>query len=79
MSVVRILFYGFLVYLAYKIVFDIIIPVYRTTRQVKKQFREMNDRMNDYMKQQEGQAVPKENNSTSKQKPGDYIEYEEIK
>ena len=79
MSVFKILLYAFLIYLGYKIIFQFIIPVYRTTRQVKKQFREMNERMNEYTKQQGEQSAPEKEPKITKDKPGDYIEFEEIK
>ena len=76
----RILFYAFLVYLLYKLIFDFIIPVYKTTRQVKKGFREMHDRMQEHMQQQQQpQQSPRSKSETSKTKPGDYIEFEELK
>ena len=58
--------------------FDIIIPVYRTTKQVKKGFREMNERMNENMNQQQQPSQPQQAKKPTV-KPGDYIEYEEIK
>jgi hypothetical protein len=73
----RILFYAFLVYLLYKLIFDFIIPVYKTTRQVKKGFREMQDRMQEHMQQQ--QQSPRSKSETPKTQPGDYIEFEELK
>ena len=80
MPIFRILLYVFLIYLAYKIIFDLIIPVYRTTKQVKKGFKEMNERMNDHMNQQKPQETAKpEQPKKPTEKPGDYIEYEEIK
>jgi len=79
MSVFKILLYAFLIYLGYKIIFQFIVPVYRTTRQVKKQFREMNERMNEYVKQQGEQSAPEKEPQIAKEKPGDYIEFEEIK
>jgi hypothetical protein len=75
----RILLYAFLIYLAYKIIFELVIPIYRTTKQVKKGFREMNERMNDHVKQQQEQFMRNEKPQTPKEKPGDYIEYEEVK
>ena len=79
MSIFRILLYVFLIYLAYKIIFDLIIPVYRTTKQVKKGFKEMNERMNDYRNQQGPPPVQSEQSKKATDKSGDYIEYEEIK
>lgn len=79
----RILLYLFLAYLAYQFIFNFLIPVYRTTRRVKRGFREMNSRMNEYMSQQQQQqasqsAQPPDNN-TKKTPVGEYIDFEEIK
>jgi len=76
----RYLFFAFLIYLAYRLVFHFIIPIYKTTRQVKKQFREMHSRMQDNMSQQQPyqqSAAPA--TETKKQQPGDYIDFEELK
>ena len=76
----RYLLYAFLIYLAYRLVFHFIIPIYKTTRQVKKQFREMHSRMQDNMSQQEPFQQPA-NPATEnkKQQAGDYIDFEELK
>lgn len=75
--ILRFLFYAFLIYLAYKLVFDFIIPVVRTTRQVKKGFREMQDKMNQSMHQQ--QQAPKQKAGQPKPPAGEYIDFEEVK
>lgn len=76
------LFYCFIAYLLFRLIFNFIIPVYRTTRRMKKSFREMNERMRqagDAYNQQQGthasQAQEKKDNS----QVGDYIDFEEIK
>ena len=71
----RFLFYAFLLYLGYKLVFDFIIPVIRTTRQVKRGFREMKNKMeqNGYTPGNVQPEPPK------KEVPGEYIDYEEVK
>jgi len=74
----RILLYGFLIYLVYQIVFNFIVPVYKTTKQVKKGFREMHEKMNEQTKKQQSSAQSSSNNS-SKNSVGDYIDFEEIK
>ena len=74
----RILFYAFLVYLLYKLIFDFIIPVYKTTRQVKKGFNEMQDRMQEHIRQQQ-QPQQSQRSKSETAKPGDYIEFEELK
>jgi hypothetical protein len=63
----------------YKLVFDFIIPIYRTTRRVKKSFREMNERM-----RRQAEGFDQQNNVAQKSKSqdnksGDYIEFEEVK
>ena len=76
----RYLLYAFLIYLTYRVIFHFIIPIYRTTKQVKKQFREMHDRMEDHITQQQANrptSVPEP--EVKKQQAGDYIDFEEVK
>ena len=76
----RYLIYAFLIYLAYRLVFHFIIPIYKTTRQVKKQFREMHSRMQDNMGQQPPYQQPVTPVTENKnQQAGDYIDFEELK
>jgi hypothetical protein len=61
-------------------VFDFIIPIYKTTKQVKKQFRAMHGHMEDYMNQQQTvdqKSTPQSENK--KEQVGDYIDFEEVK
>lgn len=72
------LFFAFVAYLVYKLVFGFVIPLYKTTRQVKQKFREMNERM------RTGQgATATETEPTGKQGKksplGEYIDFEEVK
>jgi hypothetical protein len=77
--------YAFLLYLLYRLIFGFIVPVYKTTRQLKKQFREMHGRMEDAMRREQGAAEMDENlnkpagSSNKKTTPGDYIDFEEVK
>ncbi|MBL7738147.1 MAG: hypothetical protein JNK14_02940 [Chitinophagaceae bacterium] len=81
MSVTRILLYGLLAWFLYKLVFGFIIPVYRTTRQMKKKFREMHERMQEEQTKQQGfHPEGKQPDQASIKVPsGDYIDFEEIK
>jgi hypothetical protein len=85
MNLIRIAFELFALYVLYKLIFDFIIPLVNTTKQVKKQFTEMNTQMQDKMKQQQygGQAEKSNNTATTtpinKSKNDDYIEFEELK
>lgn len=73
MGLIRVIFELLVLYLVYKLIFDFIIPVYKTTKQVNQKMGEMQRNMNDLNKQANAAAqkpaTPKE----------DYIEYEEVK
>jgi len=77
------LFYAILTYLAYRLVFGFIIPVYRTTKKVKRGFRDMQERMQEQARQYQqypGQQQPASGPSSSGTPgKGDYIDFEEIK
>jgi len=80
-GMLRYLFYAFLIYLAYRLVFHFIIPIYKTTKQVKKQFREMHSRMEEHMNQQQAnqQTGDTQQENKTAQVGGDYIDFEEVK
>ena len=80
MNILRLAGELFLLYILYKLIFDFIIPIYQTTKKVKKQFGEMHNKMQEQMNTFNHQ----QNNSsqTSRQEPvkkEDYIDFEEIK
>ncbi len=78
MGLIRVIFELLLFYLVYKLIFDFIIPVYKTTKQVNKKMGEMQNRMNDHFDQtQAKETVPDE--KTNKPNKEDYIEFEEVK
>ena len=77
--ILRFLFYVFLFYMLYRLVFDFIIPVYRTTKKVKRGFKEMNERMRQHTEGFTPQKPQVEKESAEDSKPGDYIEFEELK
>ncbi|HEY6502940.1 MAG TPA: hypothetical protein VIZ28_03105 [Chitinophagaceae bacterium] len=77
---IRILLYALLAWFLYKLIFDFIIPVYRTTRQVKKKFREMHERMQEEQAKQQGfNQQGASQKASSKSPSGDYIDFEEVK
>jgi hypothetical protein len=79
----RFLFYGLLIYLLYKLVFELIIPVYKTTRKIKKSFREMHSRMQEQSYDFAGNGKQQNSAQPSAAKPAnkreDYIDFEEVK
>ena len=80
MNLFRILFELFALYLVYKLIFDFIIPIYQTAKQVKQKVGEMQQKMNEQMAQQQRQPFTEADNShSSKADKKDYIEFEEVK
>lgn len=80
----RILLFALLAWFLYNIIFRFVIPIYRTTRQMKKQFGEMQDRMRE---QQSGAQSFSESHQPRGQKreqerpapKGDYLDFEEVR
>lgn len=71
------LFYLFLAYITYQVIFKLVIPIYRTTRQVRRTFRDMQERM---QSRSDDQPYGQDTKATPKDKVGgDYIEFEEVK
>lgn len=68
----------FLIYLLYKLIFDFIIPVFESSKKIKKQFGEMQSKMQNDMNACQNQQKPTQTESVPT-KEGDYIEFEEIK
>ncbi|HMO62493.1 MAG TPA: hypothetical protein PKC39_03600 [Ferruginibacter sp.] len=84
MNIIRLAIELFVLYVLYKLVFDLIIPAARTTKQVKKQFNEMNARMQDQMHRQQENAYQQRytntpNTGKAAGSSDDYIEFEEVK
>lgn len=70
----------FLIYILYQLIFKFIIPIYQTTKKVKNQFGEMQNKMNEQMNTFNQQNTQSSSPSPkSSKKDEDYIEYEEIK
>ena len=83
MGIGRIILYALLIWFLYNLIVKFIIPIYRTTREVKKKFRDMKQTMEDQQRQQQGfnNTFTSENaqKSQPKKSTGDYIDFEEIK
>ena len=77
--ILRYLLYGFLIYLGYRLVFHLIIPMARTIRQVKMQFDEVGKRMQDEVREPLHTDPAGNNRASAAVKEGDYIDFEEIK
>jgi hypothetical protein len=87
MKFLELAFELFMLYLLYKFIFDFIIPVYNTSKQVKKQFTDMHAQMRQKMEEQQRAAQQSQSQrftakpevkSTTKDRE-DYIDFEEVK
>ena len=79
---IRFLLWAFVIYMLYRFVFDLVIPVAKTTRQVKKKVQQMQDAMQQqYQQQQQQQQAASQVPPTpsAKTDSGEYIDFEEIK
>jgi hypothetical protein len=81
MKYLELAFELFMLYLLYKLVFDFILPVVKTTKEVKKQFVDMSAQMQEKMKQQQQQTDFSTAAKATKAsgKSDDYIDFEEVK
>jgi len=76
----KILLYGLLIWLLYNVIFRFIVPIYRTSKQMKAKFREMHDQMQRQANSQQAASPAAESpKSPSPKSAGDYIDFEEIK
>ena len=75
----KIILYGFLLYLLYKFIFELVIPVSKATSQVKSKMREMQEMQNAQQEQYRQQTAQAQQQPQEKKMGGDYIEFEEVK
>ena len=66
----------FLIYLLYKFIFDFIIPIYESSKKIKKQFGQMQEKMDNDIKNYQSHSNPAQ---PGPQEEADYIDFEEIK
>jgi type II secretory pathway component PulM len=75
---IKFIFYGLVIYLIYKLVFDLVVPVSKASVQMKQKLQEMQDQQNRFQQEQaQAKPAPKATQQPSADK--DYIEYEEVK
>ena len=73
----RYIFYAILLYMAYRLVFDVILPVRKTAKAMRNQFRQAQEQMHQAQEQaQQPQNAPEPGKTQS---VGEYIDFEEVK
>lgn len=76
----RYILYILLGYVIYRFITGFLFPVFKTGKQIKKQFNEMQQRMQDNMQQQSSAgSSPPQQSSAGKSPVGEYIDFEEVK
>jgi Sec-independent protein translocase protein TatA len=80
----KLIIYGILLYLLYKFIFELVIPVSKATTQVKDKLKEMQEqqmRQQQNQQQQQAQAAQAQAQQAKQAdvKSGDYIDFEEVK
>ena len=77
-TMIKLIFYGLVIYLIYKLVFELIIPVSKATSQMSAKVRQMHQQQQNFQQQQAKQAAqPQKAAKPASDK--EYIEYEEVK
>ncbi len=84
----KLLIYGFLIYLLYKLIFNVVLPVRKGVKTVRQNMEEMQRKMAEaqgqntnfsgFTNQNPPKSAPK-SNSESVKKDADYIDFEEVK
>lgn len=78
----KLLFYGFLIYALYRFVFNVVVPVSKASSQIKSTLQEMQAQQAAARAQQEQAAQAQRQAKTEASKPApkeDYIDFEEVK
>jgi predicted Holliday junction resolvase-like endonuclease len=74
----KLIFWGIIIYLIYKFVFELVLPVSKATSQMQQKIKEMQEtqQRQTQQTQQQTAAQPK---STTSPRSDEYIDYEEVK
>ena len=81
---IKLIFYGLVVYFLYKLVFEFIIPVSKASNQMREKLQQMQEQQRFQQEQSRSQAQTQAkaepvSGSKSASSDKDYIEFEEIK
>lgn len=75
---IKLIFYGILFYVLYKLIFDFIIPVSKATGQIKSKIKEAQEQQRRYQEQQQAQQQ-QQYHAKEPSKHSEYIDFEEVK
>jgi hypothetical protein len=75
----KVLLYGFLLYLAYRFIFDFVVPVSKASSQMRDKLQEIQRQQQAAAASRQQQAAQTPRQEPQKQADKDYIEFEELK
>jgi hypothetical protein len=75
----RYVLYGLLVYLLIRFIFNFLIPMVKTARQVRRQFEEVKNRMQEQVPDPHPGQRPNPSKPAEKIDQDDYLDFEEVK
>jgi len=79
-SLPEIFFFAIVFYVLYRFIFNFVVPVARTTRQVRQQFRSMQEGAGQsYNEESRRNEAPPPERKPNTDKVGEYIDFEEVK
>jgi hypothetical protein len=74
---IKLIFYGLVVYLIYKLIFELVIPVSKASSQMREKIQQMQDQQN--FQQQQARPAAEPQPAAKPKTDKDYIEFEEVK
>ena len=81
--ILRFILFALVTYIMYKVVFELIIPIFRTTQKIRRQFSDMQqhaqDQMNNAQNGYANKTTPPAEPKKTTTRAGDYIDFEEVK
>jgi hypothetical protein len=80
--ILRFILFALGAYIVYKVIFELVIPIFRVTQKVRRQFNDMQQHMhnqpNTYQDNHSNPLKPDSKPHTTS-RAGDYIDFEEVK
>lgn len=73
----KLIFWGIVIYLAYKVIFELILPVSQVATQLKSKMKDINEAQQKQYEQQKAQQQTQATKKPSHEE--DYIDFEEVK
>jgi sortase (surface protein transpeptidase) len=76
---IKLIFYGILIYILYKLVFEFIIPVSKATGQIKSKIKEAQEQQRRFHEQQQQAEAQQQFQQKTPPTDTEYIDFEEIR